>query len=60
MPQMRIEKRREQLGGREGAGIVPGPGDAAQPHGLEAHKFGALGQKRLVDVAAVPWFCAQT
>ena len=51
-PEMRVEERGEQLGGGEGAGIVAGAGDPAEPHGLEPDELGAIGEVLLGDVAA--------
>src|SRR3954451_12262542 len=36
----------EQLGCGERPGVVPGAGDAGQPHGLPAHELGLLGELR--------------
>src|SRR5262245_1187431 len=49
--QMGVVEGGEQLGGREGAGIVAGAADARQPQRLQPHELGAIGQEIRCDVA---------
>src|SRR6185312_13911605 len=49
--QMGVVEGGEQLGSREGAGVVAGAADAGQPQRLQPHELGAIGEEVRGDVA---------
>ena len=53
-PQMGVVERCEQLGRGERAGVVAGARDPGQPHRLQAHEAGAIGEELGRGVVAMP------